>query len=139
MDGTCLAEGYICKGFLCTLPRQKATKSVHYYPQGNEATHENTKKHKEWNLVGLEGRCSNVQILTSLQSSGAPWNIPYDTCDQHGVILQQSLYIVHHHALEKMLHIEPKKLKFEALQPTLSRHMQHLELCLKATSGAKNK
>ena len=50
----------------------------------------------------------------------APWNIPYDTCDKYGLILQKSLYIVHNHALGKVLHIEPKGLKVDALQPTSS-------------------
>ena len=49
-DGTGLAEGYV-KGFLCTLPRQKATKSPYYYPHSLEATYESTEKHKEWSLV----------------------------------------------------------------------------------------
>ena len=49
-DGTGLADGYV-KGFLCTLPRQKATKSPYYYRHGEEVTYESTEKHKEWSSV----------------------------------------------------------------------------------------
>ncbi len=82
-----------------------------------------------------EGIC--ISLSMQFTKAEAPWNIPYDTCDNHGAILQQSLYIVHNHALEKVLHIETKWLKIDALQPSSSWHMQHLELCLKATFGAK--
>ncbi len=44
----------ICKGLLCTLSRQKVTKSTYYYLQGDEATYESTKKHKDWNSVGFQ-------------------------------------------------------------------------------------
>ncbi len=50
MEQVCLRDIHdICNDFLCTLSRQKATKSAYAYPQGDEATYESMKKHKEWN------------------------------------------------------------------------------------------
>ncbi len=58
MEQVWLKDTGYAKGFLCTSPRQNATKRAYYYPQGEEASYESTKKHKECNSVGLESRCS---------------------------------------------------------------------------------